>query len=115
MATRDDGARLRAEVAAVDVAGSQNVNDALRAMTAHDARLHDEIARLSGNAVLREALARTHVHLHVFRLHFERGIGLQALSDTARSCARLSVVGPTTPRRPCVDTSNVPWGAPSSR
>ena len=81
LATRDDRARLRAEVSAVDVAGSQNVTDALRAMTAHDARLHDDIARLSGNAVLREALARTHVHLHVFRLHFERGIGSQALSE----------------------------------
>ena len=63
------------------MAASQNVTDALRAMTAHDARLHDEIARLSGNAVLRDALARTHVHLHVFRLHFERGIGSQALSE----------------------------------
>ena len=113
LATRDDRARLRAEVAAVDVAGSQNVTDALRAMTAHDARLHDEIARLSGNAVLREALARTHVHLHVFRLHFERASGRKRCRSTARSCARSPLVGPTTPRKRCADTSNVPWRASS--
>jgi DNA-binding GntR family transcriptional regulator len=62
-------------------AAPDNVTDAIRAMAAHDARLHDEIARLSGNPVLRDALSRTHVHLHVFRLHYEHGIGSQALSE----------------------------------
>ncbi len=80
-ASKEERARLKAEVATVAEAAPVDVTEAIRTMAAHDSRLHDEIARLSGNAALREAIARTHVHLHVFRLHYEHGIGSQALSE----------------------------------
>jgi DNA-binding GntR family transcriptional regulator len=36
-----------------------------------DAELHDIVAEASGNALLREQLAKLHSHLHLFRLHHD--------------------------------------------
>lgn len=41
-----------------------------RDIAAHDARFHDTITRLAGSDHVRQALARTHCHLHLFRLSY---------------------------------------------
>lgn len=43
-----------------------------------DSRLHDLIAVGSGNNLVREALARLHTHLHIFRLRFHSEVTREA-------------------------------------
>jgi DNA-binding GntR family transcriptional regulator len=77
----DDGrARLQAELAnaveptSVDYAG-------YKSLTAHDNRFHLLIASLSGSEQVRLAFERTHCHLHIFRLHYDRDIGPEVLTE----------------------------------
>jgi DNA-binding GntR family transcriptional regulator len=73
-------ARLRAELAtaveptAVDYAG-------YKSLTAHDNRFHTLIASLSGSSQVRLAFERTHCHLHIFRLHYDRDTGPEVLVE----------------------------------
>ncbi|WP_219817020.1 GntR family transcriptional regulator [Arthrobacter sp. GMC3] len=39
-------------------------------LSAHDERFHDLIFRAAGNELIRQSYARTHCHLHIFRLSF---------------------------------------------
>ena len=55
-----------------------------KALTAHDTRFHALLARLSGSAQVRMAFERTHCHLHIFRLHFDRDIGSEAVAEHLR-------------------------------
>ncbi len=55
-----------------------------KSLTAHDNRFHALIARLSGSEQVRVAFERTHCHLHIFRLHYERDIGPEALAEHRR-------------------------------
>jgi len=41
--------------------------------TAHDAAFHDAVARLSGNPMLADTIARLHAHLHLHRLYLPGG------------------------------------------
>ncbi|GAA1679536.1 GntR family transcriptional regulator [Kribbella yunnanensis] len=72
--------RLRAELAtaveptSVDYAG-------YKSLTVHDNRFHTLIATLSGSEQVRLAFQRTHCHLHIFRLHYERDIGPEVLTE----------------------------------
>ncbi|MGH3371666.1 MAG: GntR family transcriptional regulator [Nocardioidaceae bacterium] len=72
--------RLRAELAtaveptSVDYAG-------YKSLTAHDKRFHSMIAGLSGSEQVRLAFERTHCHLHIFRLHYDRDIGPEVLTE----------------------------------
>jgi DNA-binding GntR family transcriptional regulator len=50
-------------------------------LTMHDYRFHDLIAELGGNAAIRTAFNRTHSHLHLFRLYYGSGLGMQALQE----------------------------------
>lgn len=77
----DDGReRLRTELAtaveptSVDYAG-------YKSLTVHDTRFHSLIAGLSGSEQVRSAFERTHCHLHIFRLHYEREIGPEVLTE----------------------------------
>lgn len=54
-----------------------------------DAMLHDLIAEGSGNHLVRDALARLHVHLHIFRLRFHGAVTKEACSEHARLVAAL--------------------------
>ncbi|MFC0627111.1 GntR family transcriptional regulator [Kribbella deserti] len=71
---------LRAELAtavsptSVDYAG-------YKSLTAHDSRFHTLIARLSGSEQVRLAFERTHCHLHIFRLHYDRATGPEVLVE----------------------------------
>ncbi|WP_329482632.1 GntR family transcriptional regulator [Kribbella sp. NBC_01510] len=73
-------ARLKAELAnaveptSVDYAG-------YKSLTAHDNRFHLLIAALSGSEQVRLAFERTHCHLHIFRLHYDRDIGPEVLTE----------------------------------
>ncbi|HET6296538.1 MAG TPA: GntR family transcriptional regulator [Kribbella sp.] len=62
------------EPTSVDYAG-------YKALTAHDNRFHSLIARLSGSEQVRLAFERTHCHLHIFRLHYDRGTGPEVLVE----------------------------------
>lgn len=46
-----------------------------------DAHFHDQIVRLAGNAVIRQALADQHIHLHIFRLMFHTRVTQDALGE----------------------------------
>ena len=72
--------RLHAELAtaveptSVDYAG-------YKSLTVHDNRFHTLIATLSGSDQVRLAFQRTHCHLHIFRLHYQRDIGPEVLTE----------------------------------
>lgn len=78
--TADGAERLRAELAnaveptSIDYAG-------YKSLTAHDNRFHSLIASLSGSEQVRSAFERTHCHLHIFRLHYNRDIGPEVLTE----------------------------------
>lgn len=57
----------------------------------HDQRLHQDIADLSGSAALASAYARTHVHLHVFRLQlrFHHEVWQRTLREHAEIVERI--------------------------
>jgi DNA-binding GntR family transcriptional regulator len=79
-ASADGRARLAAELAAAD-APDADTYAAYRAFTAHDARFHLLVAELAGSDQVRQAFQRTHWHLHIYRLYYDRGIGPKALAE----------------------------------
>lgn len=46
-----------------------------------DGHFHDAILKVAGNAVVRNALASQHVHLHIFRLMFHARVTAEALGE----------------------------------
>ena len=60
---------LLQELEAGRLAGELDIDDAYAAMSEHDARFHELIASESGSEFVRDAFARTHCHLHLFRLY----------------------------------------------
>lgn len=78
----DDGGRerLRAETGSCEMP-HDDTYDAYKALTAHDTRFHVLVADLAGSAQVRLAFERTHCHLHIFRLYFDRGIGQKTLDE----------------------------------
>lgn len=86
--------RLRAELAtaveptSVDYAG-------YKSLTVHDNRFHTLIATLSGSEQVRLAFQRTHCHLHIFRLHYERDIGPEVLTEHRTLVAAITSGNPT--------------------
>lgn len=76
----DGRERLRAEMESCD-APRDDTYDAYKALTAHDTRFHLLVAELAGSAQVRRAFERTHCHLHIFRLHYDRGIGQKTLDE----------------------------------
>lgn len=74
-------ARLRAEIDSCPSAPADDGYETYRAIVAHDQRFHDLVLELAGNDQVRAAFARTNCHLHVFRLHYGRGMGNQALAE----------------------------------
>lgn len=78
----DDAAqRLRDELASCVDAPADDGYEAYRAIADHDQRFHDLVLELAGNGEARKAFARTHCHLHLFRLSYGRGMGRQALAE----------------------------------
>lgn len=81
----DDGGRerLRTEMASAD-APREATYDAYKALAAHDTRFHILVAELAGSAQVRLAFERTHCHLHIFRLYYDRGVGQMTLEEHRR-------------------------------
>ena len=63
-----DSAGLRAEIELARSAIGQP--DAYSVLSQHDVRLHDKVFRAARNETVRLAYARTHCHLHTFRLAY---------------------------------------------
>ena len=79
--TDDDRDRLRAELETCPVAPRGQTFDDYRAILEHDARFHDLLLEVAGNAEVRAAFARTNCHLHIFRLTYGENMGDQALHE----------------------------------
>jgi DNA-binding GntR family transcriptional regulator len=79
-----DGRRaLEAEMRSC-AAPADDTYESYKALAAHDTRFHVLVAELAGSAQVRRAFERTHCHLHVFRLHYDRGLGEQTLAEHRR-------------------------------
>lgn len=74
-------AALEAELATCPAAPAADASSDYKALTAHDARLHELILRMAGNAAVEQAFARTHCHLHFFRLNYNQPFGEQTISE----------------------------------
>jgi DNA-binding GntR family transcriptional regulator len=76
-----DLARLKDEMLSYTDVPDRPDYDSYKAMAAHDQRFHDLILELSGNETARQSFARTHCHLHLFRLYYGGGIATKALRE----------------------------------
>lgn len=77
-------ALARLEIAAADMeAGEQPVdrNSRYSRFARADSHFHEEILRIAGNDIARQALADRHVHLHIFRLMFHSRVTQEALEE----------------------------------
>jgi DNA-binding GntR family transcriptional regulator len=79
-----EGARLLRDEMRSASAPLRDDYEGYKALTAHDARFHSLVARLSGSEQVRAAFERTHCHLHIFRLHYEQSLGRDALTEHRR-------------------------------
>lgn len=78
--TPEAASRLRTEVDSC-VTPTEASYDAYKELTAHDNRFHVLITELAGSEQVRLAFERTHCHLHIFRLYFDRAIGTKTLEE----------------------------------
>lgn len=46
-----------------------------------DGQLHDLIAEGSGNGIIKETLARLHLHFHIFRLRYHSNVTTEAIAE----------------------------------
>ncbi|MEU8638065.1 GntR family transcriptional regulator [Amycolatopsis sp. NPDC048633] len=74
-------ALLEAELATCPAAPVEDAYSDYKALTAHDARLHELILHLAGNVAVEQAFARTHCHLHFFRLNYNQPFGEQTIAE----------------------------------
>jgi DNA-binding GntR family transcriptional regulator len=79
--TADYAAALEAELATCPAAPAGSSYEGYKALTAHDARLHELILRIAGNEAVVQAFSRTHCHLHFFRLSYNQPFGEQAIVE----------------------------------
>jgi DNA-binding GntR family transcriptional regulator len=63
--------------------------EAYKALTAHDTRLHEMILNFAGNSAVEQAFARTHCHLHCFRLLYNQPFGEQTFVEHREVVAAL--------------------------
>ncbi len=77
-------ARLRDEVDGLAGIPDRDQYESYKAFAAHDQRFHDLVLTAGGNETARLAFARTHCHLHLFRLYYASGIGTTAFREHKR-------------------------------
>jgi len=95
LATRDDHNRIRAEIESCPEAPPGEAYEAFKALASHDSRFHTLLAGLAGNQQLKQALERTHCHLHIFRLYSAGGGGTQTLAEHRRIAAAITRGSPS--------------------
>ena len=59
-----------------------------------DAAFHDLLAQSAGNQVIREALARLHPHVHLFRLSYDNQVTFLAMSEHEEILAAVAARDP---------------------
>jgi DNA-binding GntR family transcriptional regulator len=74
-------AELLAELATCQVSTDDSGNASYQELSNHDVRLHDLILAFAGNETIRQAYARTHCHLHTFRLAYSGTFGNHTLEE----------------------------------
>jgi DNA-binding GntR family transcriptional regulator len=74
-------AALLAELSTCPSAPAGDGYEGYKALTAHDARLHELILRIAGNQAVEQAFVRTHCHLHFFRLSYNQPVGEQTIDE----------------------------------
>jgi DNA-binding GntR family transcriptional regulator len=72
---------LQQELLSCPAAPAGSDYEGYKALTAHDARLHALVLSVAGNAAVERAFARTHCHLHFFRLSYNRPSGEQTIRE----------------------------------
>lgn len=72
---------LRQEMATCSRAPEGSDYEAYQALASHDERLHGLILAVAGNAMVQNAFARTHCHLHIFRLSYVDTFGTHTLRE----------------------------------
>lgn len=72
---------LRAELQTCPAAPTSGNYEGYKALTAHDARLHQLILHMAGNEAVEQAITRTHCHLHFFRLSYNQPFGEQTIDE----------------------------------
>lgn len=88
-------AALAEELATCPSAPAGSTYDGYKALTAHDARLHELILHIAGNEAVEQAFSRTHCHLHFFRLSYNRPFGEQTIVEHRRIVAALAKGNPS--------------------
>ena len=88
-ADADDLSALRHELASLREVPRGGEYDDYKAFAAHDQRFHDLVLAAAGNETARQAFARTHCHLHLFRLYYGTGIGAPAFREHKRIAAAI--------------------------
>jgi DNA-binding GntR family transcriptional regulator len=92
--TPADRKLLKAELAQVKDVPAEGDYDAYRVLTSHDQRFHAIIQEMSGNLLLKSLFEKTHCHLHIFRLYYGSGIGLQAVAEHKQIAAAITAGDP---------------------
>lgn len=79
--TPEGAAELRAEIATCHVSRDDAEYESYQDLSSHDVRIHDLILALAGNETIRQAYARTHCHLHTFRLAYAGTFGNHTIEE----------------------------------
>lgn len=82
-AERMDDAALAQVVAHVEAMTPGESRHSYDEFADQDSELHDLVAAGSGNPIIRDALARLHSHLHIFRLRFHSEVATEAVNEHA--------------------------------
>jgi len=96
-------ALLEAEMATCPAAPAEDAYRDYKALTAHDQRLHELILRMAGNAAVEQAFARTHCHLHFFRLNYNQPFGEQTITEHRAIVEALIAGNPAGARKAMTD------------
>lgn len=73
--TPEGAAELQAEIVTGYVSRGAAEYGSYQELSNHDVRIHDLILALAGNETIRQTYARTHCHLHTFRLAYAGTFG----------------------------------------
>jgi DNA-binding GntR family transcriptional regulator len=72
---------ISAELAACPEAPPEHSYATSKSFSDHDSRFHTLILSLCENRLIIEAFERTHIHLHLFRLHYSSASGTHAIEE----------------------------------
>jgi DNA-binding GntR family transcriptional regulator len=84
-----DEAQLQAVAALAKAMAPGGSRTSYDRFAVQDSELHDLIAVGSGNPLIRDALAKLHTHLHIFRLRFHAAVTKEAHAEHAKLVAAL--------------------------